>query len=133
MGFKLKRKTYLLEFEDPEFEGLMVEVTSAPLGQFIDLSNMAQLAEQKDEAAAVEATLTLFKSFADCLVTWNLEDENDKPVPATFEGLKTLDVEAAMYIIQSWMTAIGGVSAPLGSASTGGATSLEASIDVQAN
>lgn len=133
MGFKIKRKTYLLEFEDPEFEGLMVEVRSAPLGQFIDMTKMAQLAEEKDETAAANATVKLFESFSNALVTWNLEDEDDNPVPATFEGLQTLDVDAAMYLIQSWMTAIGGVNTPLGSASTAGATSLEASIDVQAN
>jgi hypothetical protein len=131
MGYIRERKVYRLRFEDPEMEGLVVQARSAPVGQFIGLAKLANPGttvrpedmEQVDE---------LFRSFAGCLVDWNLEDEQGTPVPATLEGLYTQEIDFILQIIFAWIEAVAGVAGPLGQPSSDGGRSLEQSIPMEA-
>lgn len=139
MGYTRKPKTYILAFDDPEYDGLEVEVKGANLGKFLETMKLAgkveeiqaQAADGVVSEAAIKSTVELIEDFAKSLIAWNLEDEKGKPVPANLTGLKSQDIEFVMYLINSWMEAIGGTEAPLGSGSTTGETSLAASIEME--
>lgn len=132
MGYKVHRNIYKLRFEGAEYEGLEVRAKSVALGQFMDMMKLADLKSKKslteEDRAAIDS---LFERFAKVLVSWNLEDDDDKPVPTTKEGLYSLDFEFALLIILAWMDAVAGVSGPLGKPSSNGSPSLEESIPME--
>jgi hypothetical protein len=138
-GFVRERKVYKLTFRDHELEGLVVRARSVPLGVFLDLMELASSAgldtiEELDWSnlpeGAADAIRRLLEEFGRALVEWNLEDENG-PVPATFEGLAGQDLDLAMEIIEAWMTAIAGVAGPLGQSSPDGKPSLAGSLPME--
>ena len=114
MGFKHQAKVYRLVFDDPELEGLEVRARSL------------SIAEARDDDRKV------LDSFADALVSWNLEDENGQPLPATLETLETYpDVDFMNLIMDTWMTAVAGVDEELGKDSSSGEQSPEASLPME--
>jgi hypothetical protein len=125
MGFKRKVTTFPLDFTGSDFEGLEV-ICRRP-----SLAAMAFAAEHQ----GIEMTPAVFKDllqhFADGLVSWNLEDDDDQPVPATFEVLVDLDDEFLAGLFDAWYPAITGVPAPLGDGSSSGDPSLEESIQME--
>lgn len=129
MGFKYDPNTYSLSFEEGHaLHGLHVKVRSVPLGEFSKITSLALHAESaiksgKPDADALKAIDGMFEAFAKSLVSWDLEDADDRPIPATLEGLQGLDFEFVMMLVQEWMTVIGGVSDSLGKGSVSGATS----------
>lgn len=120
-GYKRPQRTYILTFDDPEFEGLEVEMKSAPLGVVLQLQSLA------DKGSDADAVRQMLKIFASRLKSWNLLDDDDKPVPASAKGLETQDIQFLMGLIRAWVAAIAGVSAPLDGGSPSGETSPEAS------
>lgn len=125
MGYVPKRKVYTLIFEDPEMNGLEVRIRGLTTGQFMDVAAKKEEAEQGGDPAE------LFQMMVDQLVSWNIEEEDGTPVPATLEGLKTLDMPFTMAIVNAWTDAVAGVPAPLEQSSPAGAPSLEASIPME--
>jgi hypothetical protein len=129
-GFKRARKTYRLRFaEGSELEGLEVVAGSLPLGEFLGLTELADI--DVHNPADLAKVGVLFESFAGALQSWNLVDDDDRPVPATLEGVKAQDYEFMLEVIGEWMTAIGGVPAPLGQRSGGGVPSVVASLPME--
>lgn len=124
MGYKRVKKVYNLQFADPDMEGLEVRAHSMPLGELM------QLADGIDniEKASIDDVDALLSTFADVLVSWNLEDDDDQPIPASLDGLKGQDQEFVFSIVMSYVNAVSGVSAPLPQTSPGGEPSLAASI-----
>jgi hypothetical protein len=127
VGYKRSTRIIRLVFEDPEFDGLQVRAKVVPLGQLMSIAELAGATEEHG-AGAMQSVRDLFAGFADALVSWNLEDDDDQPVPATYEGMLTQDFDFMMSVVQQWMTAVAGVAAPLGRGSSGGETALEASL-----
>lgn len=123
MGYKRKIKTFTLVFDGTEYEGLEIEAKSLPMGDFLDVSKRFQ--SDKQNEGDVEAILD---TFASSVISWNLEDESDEPVPATLDGLKTLDLEFVFAVIAAWLQGISGTTAELGKDSPSGGSSLEASM-----
>jgi hypothetical protein len=133
MGFKAKRKVYKLVFADDDLAGLEILARSVSLGSMLSLSTTTGVGKlDKDDT---EQTNGMFELFANALVRWNLEDEDNDgqtvPVPANLDGLMAQDTEFAMAIVTAWSEAISGVSAPLGSGSASGETSPETSIPME--
>lgn len=124
MGYRPKRKIYTLDFEGDEYQGLEVRIRGLNTGQVMDID--AARADGGD--AAIVAMLQLM---AEQLVEWNVEDDNGQPVPTTFEGVRSLDIDFNWAIIDAWQTAAAGVPAPLESGSTSGEPSLVASIPTE--
>lgn len=124
MGFKRAKKVYNLVFADPDMEGLEVKARSMPLG---DLMAMADTIDNIGQATIGDVDEMLAK-FAEVLVSWNLEDDDDMPVPTTLDGLKSQDQEFVFAVVVSYVNAVTGVSAPLPQTSPGGEPSLAASI-----
>lgn len=132
MGYKPKRQLVELDFSETEHAGLEVttrKISVDALLGFVDLLEKAdQLggADLKPEDAKVVSDL--FSRFAKVLVSWNVEDDDDQPVPATFEGIGTLDFDFVMEIITAWFVSVTAAPPPLKGASPNGAAPPEASL-----
>lgn len=122
--FKAPKKFIVVDFVGhPDLEGLEVKMRKLNIGQYLKVA-----ASATDGTADVEPLLT---AFADNIVEWNLEDDDDQPVPTDLDGVKSLDLDFVMPVITSWMKAIAGVAAPLESGSNSGETALEASMSME--
>lgn len=131
---RLERKTYRLVWpEGHEMHGTEVRARSLPLGAFLELLELAagidfgSLAASSITPEAAVAVRQVLEAFGGALVEWNLDDD-EGPVPASFEGVCRLDVDVVMPVIDAWMEAVAGVSGPLGPASPNGDRSQEASL-----
>lgn len=152
MGYVRKATIYRLVFEDPELAGLEVRVKSMTTGQLMDLTRAAShLAGRVGGEVRVEdlapedlaALDMMFGALADALASWNLEDcplgdcpgpdcgERHEPVPATLAGVRAQETPLTLRLVNEWMRAAGGVSAPLVGRSTSGATFPEASLPME--
>ena len=125
MGFKVPRKTALLQFEGEEFEGCEIRVA-------LDLTFEAQLHMQ--ELQETDDQRAILSQFADsALVSWNLEDESGKPIEVSTEAFLALPGWFGMLVLNGWGEAIqkaGEVSGPLGKPSTNGKTTEEPSAEM---
>lgn len=115
MGFKQPRKTYDLVFgNDTDYPGLEVRARTLSLGQLLEV---------RSQDDGQDATRKLVGLFAERLVSWNLEDEEGAPVPATLDGIQEQDDDLILAVIGQWQKAMYGVPAPLESGSGSGGTS----------
>jgi hypothetical protein len=113
-GYKRNRKIYKLVFdESTDYPGLEVQVRTLSLGQLLDARSRAD-----DE----DGTKRMVDLFAERLISWNLEDEADQPVPATLDGIRDQDDDLILALIARWQEAMRGVPAPLDGASPSGET-----------
>jgi hypothetical protein len=95
MAFKRKRKVYKLDFEGTEYDGLEVKVRGLTTGEYLELVSLSAPGTEGD-AKETDGMLQLFASH---LISWNLVDEdNNEPIPSTFEGIKTNDLTMNMFI-----------------------------------
>jgi hypothetical protein len=72
-----------------------------------------------------------FGGFAKYLVEWNLENDDDTPVPATVEGLQSQDLGFVMRIVQAWLEGVQAAAPPLPQPSSSGRPSLEGSLPME--
>jgi len=128
VGYRRRPTIYHLTFED--YPDLEVDARSVSIEEYLKI---AKLADQMTAKPAEDQVQELFGWFAKRLVRWNLEDEDGKPVPATLGGLMGEELPFVFKIVMAWVNEVVGVSAPLRTASGGGASSrapdpMEASI-----
>lgn len=125
MGYKVQRKLYVLQFEDKD--GMEVKATSVSTGVFLKIASLADAA--KMDISHMQELITSFAK--ESLRSWNLEEEDGTPIPATSEGLLSLEFEDAFEIITAWIDTITGVNADLKVPSSGGSPSLVASLPME--
>lgn len=134
MGYKRQKTIYRLVFEDEEFEGLEVRAYAPPLGYLEKTMQMGSIAGRNTDDLSPEE-IELFQGFmtgfAKYLVSWNLEDDDDTPVPATLEGLRTQDLGFVFQIIEAWLDSVSAVAGPLAPPSSSGRPSLEGSLPME--
>lgn len=121
MGFK-RNKTFPLDFEGTELAGLTV-ICRRP-----SLDALAHAAEMQGVQLSPATFRELVRHFAEGLVSWDLEDDDDKPIPATYEELLKQDEEFLTDLLDAWFPAVKGVDRNLGDGSSSGDPSLEESI-----
>jgi hypothetical protein len=126
MGYRRPRKTFVLRFDDPEYQGLEVRVGSLPIGDFLNVTRTASRVDSKDYDPAQVADLLAM--FGRCLISWNLEDDEGRAIPANLEGLRSLDLDFVLTLIASWMEGVASVSVPLGETSRPGGSPMEESL-----
>lgn len=102
MGYKVKPKQYRLKFRDAEFEGLEVIMGSLTVGEWEQMMAPAGA----DRGKANDDVLELFASR---VISWNLEDAQDKVVPCTLAAVKALDRPFVTQLIAAWQLAVIGV------------------------
>jgi hypothetical protein len=119
MGYR--RKIYSLKWaEGHDMHGLEVSLTGLSIGR---IAKLAALAAELTGETPVEGKLAqadeLFREMGGALVSWNLEDHEGKPVPATYEGLADQDVAFVTDLALTWMEAVASVGNPLPQSSNG--------------
>jgi hypothetical protein len=128
MGYKPARTLYRLKFED--HPGLEVVAKSTSVERLMGLMGLVEKVGDLDEAAIatnfglVEQVL---RGFAEILHSWNVEDDDDTPIPATYEGLITQELPFVMEVVNAAVEAISTAPPPLPKNSSADPT-LEASI-----
>ncbi len=133
MGYKVKTTIFRLVFEG-KHEGLIVEAYAPPLGFLENAMKMAPLAGKRTDQLTpeeMELVLGVFGGFSEHLVSWNLENDDDTPVPASFEGVRAQDTGFVMEIVQAWLEHAGEVAPPLEQPSSSGRPSLEGSLPME--
>lgn len=128
MGFVVKRTIFDLIFTDPDLEGIRVSAGSIDTGTFLDMtSTMSGGVTQED----ISAVRKLFTQFSTVLESWNLEEEDGTVIPATIEGMYSLEFPFTIRLIKAWLSTVGSIPDPLESRSTSGETSLEGSMPME--
>lgn len=115
MGYRPKRKIFALDFTGTEYEGLEASVRGLTVGEELELNEMDWTPQN------------IVKALVKRLVSWNVEDENG-PVPTTFEGVCTQDGAMVLAILNALRTVGSGVSDPLPQSSPDGEPSPAALI-----
>lgn len=82
-GYKRSKPLYKLNFADDEFDGLEVTAKSLPLQEFFGLQRLQARANSDPDAAE-----TVVRKLTEVIVSWNLLDDDDKPVPVAYAVCK---------------------------------------------
>lgn len=128
MGYKPPRTLYRLKFED--HPGLEVVAKSTSVDRLMGLMGLVEKVGDLDEdAIATNFGLVeqVLRGFAEILHSWNVEDDDDTPIPVTYEGLITQELPFVMEVVNAAVEAISTAPPPLPKNSSGDPT-LEASI-----
>lgn len=107
MGYRKIPTIYTLSFADPDYEGLEVRLKSVRLGR---LRKMLKLSDEGNAEGFDEIVDLLVEN----LVSWNLENEDGVPVPATREGLDAQEIRFVMDIFSTWVNGMTGTDEELG-------------------
>lgn len=126
-NYKRKRKIYKLDFEGTEYDGLEVRVRGLTTGEYLQIIQLS--AASGDEGD--KETEGMLKMFASHLIGWNLTDEEDEPVPTSYEGVVANDFVMNMAIITAWTNALGEPTEKLEKKSSSGDLALVASIPTE--
>lgn len=101
-GFKVSKRTAIVDFEpESQWHGVEAEVyTSIP---FKTLLWFQTAAISEDQQQLIET----YKVFArDFLISWNIEDENGEPYPASVDGIMSVDSDLVNTIVMGWIEAV---------------------------
>ena len=128
MGFVVKRTIFDLVFTDPDLNGIRVSAGSIDTGTFLDLTSMMSGGITQEDINAVRK---MFTQFAAVLESWNLEEEDGSEIPATVEGLYSLEFPFTIRLIKAWLNTVGSIPDPLERKSISGVTSLEESMTME--
>lgn len=144
-GFKRKTTLDITWKKGHELHGLEVSMRKLSIGKMAAFAGLADLRKQGvtgTEALRVFDDVT--GSIAESLVSWNLTEDVDvkddagnvvgteeKPVPATLDGVRAQDLDFVFELMSAWMDLGVGVSDPLSKSSSDGLPSLEASLPME--
>ncbi len=124
MGYKKQKKLYVLDFKGTNLEGLEIYVRSTSLGKMLDLTGLASLGDNIKNGGLdqqdLEAIKEVFRLFIERVDRWNLVDEDDNPIPVSYEAFMDFDPGDAMQAVTAWQSAILDVPAPLDQKSNDG-------------
>lgn len=115
---------------DPGDETPLAYARGKNLQEYLSLLGMADTAEDGENGLVRQ-----LEAFGDALISWNLEDETGQPIPATRDGLFSIDNDLALALATEWIERLGGKvdqSGPLPETSPSGEPSQVASIPMEA-
>lgn len=127
MGFKASVRAVTIQFaEGHEYHGAEARVRGMAIGEYMAATGLD--GGDGDDAASS------MKRFAERLISWNLEDDEGTPIPATEDGLQHVDQALARALQNAYVATIIGVHSadPLPQSSTSGEPSLVESIPTEA-
>jgi len=127
MGFKTTVRTYTIRFQEGhEFHGAEAKVRGMTFAEYMRATGF--------DGGEGEGSGASIRRFATHLVSWNLEDENEQPIPATEDGMKGVDHDLIVAINNAWIQTLMGVheSDPLPESSPSGGPSLVESVPMEA-
>lgn len=111
-----------------EFE---VQVASATLGQMLALGDQP---DRLRAGAGLSAVRELVELFAEKIRYWNVDGDDDKPLPlpATADTLLGLDFRFSGMLIKGWLEGMTSVDEDLGKGSNSGAPSVPPNFPMEA-
>lgn len=113
MGFKLPERTLTLQFEGTAWEGAEIKMRlDLPLSSFID-------AQRLQAAGDIEGIANFV---AGLLMSWNLDNDDGKPKPPTYEGVMSLPATLLNDLITLWVQGQVEPPTPLKQGSSNGVT-----------
>jgi hypothetical protein len=125
--YKREPKRYDLTFEDGDLDGFECSMRGVSLERFVEITVLSSTLETP-EGRTPENIERQFTILGELLVSWNLDDEHNQPVPCTYDGLKKQDFSFVMAILKGWMTAVASVPKASDDDLSSGATSPERSL-----
>lgn len=130
MGAGYRRKTYVLRWPEGHVNhGLVVKLRGLSIK---DLNIVQSMRGVKTEDDLDEGMFgQVLGVLVDRMLSWNLTDDEDNPIPITAEVLLDEDFGMVVDILNAWTKAVTSVSDPLGGRSTSGATFPEGSIPME--
>lgn len=113
MGYQ--RPTLKLEFEAAEMDGLEIRCRRPSIGAYFALLDAAEkpIGDPANRRALAEHIMPL-------IIGWNLEDENNQPVPATVDGFLAQDTPFIRQVTQAIVDVNRQVPGPLAQRSPDG-------------
>lgn len=130
-GYKRSRTVKLRWDDDHELAGLEVRARRVSVQGLLDLAPLLDLDLDNLTPNVLSDMRHLLLAFGKLIVSWNLIDEDDQPVPCTPEEFLDQDIVLIREIITAWAEHIAGVPVPLDGPSTSGEQSLEASLPME--
>ncbi|MET7452538.1 hypothetical protein ABZT03_11690 [Streptomyces sp. NPDC005574] len=127
MGFKAGVRAITIQFaEGHPYHGAEARVRGMSIGEYMAATGLD--GSDGDDAA------TSMKRFGERLLSWNLDDDDEQPIPATEAGLAQIDQGLARALQNAYVEAIIGVHTgdPLPQTSTSGEPSLVESVPMEA-
>ena len=123
-GFRVPRKTAVLNFEGGEFAGAEVKCA-------FDVSLETYLMYQAlANSPDTDSLRKIFQSFGkDILLEWNLEDDDGGLIPADGDSLMDLPATFSTALVNRWLEALANPPVPLDEPSPDGDTSEEAQTE----
>jgi len=141
VGFVVQRRRFKLRFQDGSaLDGATVRMKSVDLGVYMEMMRLAQVGmvlKDADDLSVAELLTALpeiarlFDVVAGALVDWDLVEEDGSPIPATYEGVCSLEPPMVYALVEAWMEAIGGVEAPLRNGSRSGEPAPAVSLPME--
>lgn len=126
MGFRTKKKEIVVRFaEDHDLYGLEATFTGMDIRTYLRITGMDG-GKGEDQSEAMNRC-------ANALTSWNLEDDDGKPVPATVDTFMEQDHKLVIALAGAWLEGLAGVpkSDPLADGSGSGEKSPEAQIGME--
>lgn len=135
MGYKRDKLLKLTFEEGHELHGLEVYIKPAKLKLITALSKIDKTKDSLNdlicEACQKEeydnCTGGILESFANYLQSWNLEDDDDNPVPTDLVSILDQDIVMVMHLMDAWAEATGSIPENLSRKLSNGAASPEQS------
>lgn len=107
-----------------------ISIGSLTVDEFHDGLRLGALAGKSDRVndAAVESDAKINKLFVDRIYSWNLEDDDGKPLPVSMQTIGSLPNRTVAIMIREWFQAMTAVPPTSRQSSNGSATSAEQSL-----
>ena len=123
MGYKPPKTIFKLDFSATEYAGLEVAMRAGTIAQALELDELISV-----DTMTGDEVKQLMAKFAALLVSWNVETEDDEPVPATFDGVMTQEPDFIKAVATAYFENTAAAPPPLPGTSPSGATSPEAQL-----
>jgi hypothetical protein len=126
-----KRKNYRLTWPEGHVRhGLVVSMRGMSIDDMNTVTAFKGISKDDVEQSA-ELLSSIAELLADKMISWNLTEDDDTPVPVSIEAIRREDLTMIMEILNAWTDAAVGVKASLGKDSNSGSTFPEESIPME--
>lgn len=144
MGYQ-RNKTYLLAFDDPDYEGLEIRARGLSINRAMAAMRLAEVFDNDEHNFTAEDLVKLdilMRMFAGCpancgqehpeladagvehytsrIVSWNLEDEDGRPLEPSYATFTDQDADFTMNVVMAWLQGVLSTPAPLDGTSSDG-------------
>lgn len=132
VGFEVPETTLQLSFTDPSYAGLEVACRMAPRGVLTAAASLGGVDPRRFTREHAATLDHLSDAFAESLLSWNLT-RNGVDVPATKEGVDSLDLAFLMQLVTPWLEGTGQALAQQAAEQAAHSVSPEEEAEIEAS